>query len=74
VNANQRKVAQRAARAVEYVETAVEPRFQEHFVGAMGLPHGSEPFPHLEGIIPETSASDERSTRRRSRRSRRSQD
>jgi uncharacterized 2Fe-2S/4Fe-4S cluster protein (DUF4445 family) len=28
-------------RRVEKVETAVEPRFQEHFVNAMGIPHSS---------------------------------
>jgi uncharacterized 2Fe-2S/4Fe-4S cluster protein (DUF4445 family) len=32
---------------VEKVETAVEPRFQEHFVAAMGIPHGVEPYPEL---------------------------
>ncbi|MEJ2150716.1 MAG: ASKHA domain-containing protein [Chloroflexota bacterium] len=68
VNAAQREVARRAARAVEYVETAVEPHFQDYFVAAMGLPHGSEPFPHLAGIIPEASG-EERPARRRSRQS-----
>src|SRR5467141_3484393 len=29
------------------VETAVEPRFQEHFVHAMSIPHKTEPYPHL---------------------------
>jgi uncharacterized 2Fe-2S/4Fe-4S cluster protein (DUF4445 family) len=71
VNAAQREVARKAARAVEYVETAVEPRFQEHFVAAMGLPHGSDPFPHLAGMIPEAPP-EARSTRRRSRRRSRS--
>jgi len=32
---------------VEKIETATEPRFQEHFVGAMGLPHATDPFPRL---------------------------
>jgi uncharacterized 2Fe-2S/4Fe-4S cluster protein (DUF4445 family) len=68
VNAAQREVARQAARAVEYVETAVEPRFQDYFVAAMGLPHGSDPFPHLAGIIPEESE-EEQPARRRSRRS-----
>ena len=30
-------------RRVEKIETAIEPRFQEHFVGAMGIPHTTEP-------------------------------
>ena len=25
----------------------MEPRFQEHFVEAMALPHASAPYPHL---------------------------
>jgi uncharacterized 2Fe-2S/4Fe-4S cluster protein (DUF4445 family) len=38
-------------RRVEKLETAVEPRFQEHFVGAMGIPHTSDPFPRLGEVI-----------------------
>ncbi len=45
LNAEQRLVAQQAARAVEYVETASEPHFQDEFVAAMGLPHARDPFP-----------------------------
>jgi hypothetical protein len=29
------------------VETAIEPRFQEHFVAANAIPHATDPFPHL---------------------------
>ena len=32
---------------MEKIETAVEPRFQEHFVGAMGIPHATDPYPRL---------------------------
>jgi uncharacterized 2Fe-2S/4Fe-4S cluster protein (DUF4445 family) len=38
-------------RRIEKVETAVEPRFQEHFVAAMALPHASDPFPHLAAAV-----------------------
>ena len=38
-------------RRVEKLETAVEPRFQEHFVGAMGLPHTTDPFPRLGAVV-----------------------
>jgi uncharacterized 2Fe-2S/4Fe-4S cluster protein (DUF4445 family) len=38
-------------RRVEKLETAVEPRFQEHFVGAMGIPHTSDPIPRLGEVI-----------------------
>jgi uncharacterized 2Fe-2S/4Fe-4S cluster protein (DUF4445 family) len=54
LNVEQREVAERASRSVNYVETAVNPRFQDRFVGAMSLPHSSDPFPHLEGILPAT--------------------
>ena len=36
-----------AARWVTYIETAVEPSFQEEFVGALDIPHAVDPFPHL---------------------------
>jgi len=38
-------------RRVEKVETAVEPAFQAHFVGAMGIPHSVDPFPNLAAAI-----------------------
>nr|WP_245218454.1 ASKHA domain-containing protein [Rubellimicrobium aerolatum] len=39
------------------VETAIEPRFQEHFVAANAIPHASDPFPNLRGVVtlPEPS-------------------
>jgi uncharacterized 2Fe-2S/4Fe-4S cluster protein (DUF4445 family) len=45
-------------RRVEKVETAVEPRFQEHFVEAMALPHKSHKFPNLAKVVtlPEPKA------------------
>ena len=33
--------------AIEKVETAVEPRFQEHFVAALAIPHKTDGFPML---------------------------
>lgn len=70
LNVEQREVAAHAARAVEYVETAVEPGFQEHFVAAMALPHATDKFPHLAGIIPEKSGEEGVQTERRSARRR----
>jgi uncharacterized 2Fe-2S/4Fe-4S cluster protein (DUF4445 family) len=59
-------------RRVEKIETAVEPRFQEHFVGAMGIPHATDPYPRLAAAVdlpaPRAAARPERSAR--SRRSR----
>jgi uncharacterized 2Fe-2S/4Fe-4S cluster protein (DUF4445 family) len=57
---------------VEKLETAVEPRFQEHFVAAMGLPHTSDPFPRLAAEIElpagRASAGGDSGPRRRRRR------
>jgi uncharacterized 2Fe-2S/4Fe-4S cluster protein (DUF4445 family) len=38
-------------RRVEKLETAVEPRFQERFVDAMGIPHTTDAFPRLRAAI-----------------------
>jgi uncharacterized 2Fe-2S/4Fe-4S cluster protein (DUF4445 family) len=38
-------------RRVEKIETAVEPRFQEHFVEAMAFPHKTAAFPHLGAVV-----------------------
>ncbi len=51
-------------RGVEHVTIAVEASFQEEFVRAMALPHASDPFPHLERVLPRRAA------RRRRERSR----
>jgi uncharacterized 2Fe-2S/4Fe-4S cluster protein (DUF4445 family) len=57
-------------RRVEKIETATEPRFQEHFVGAMGIPHATDPFPRLGAHVrlPERAAPS--ATRRRRTRER----
>jgi uncharacterized 2Fe-2S/4Fe-4S cluster protein (DUF4445 family) len=38
---------ERVVRTVEKIETAVEPRFQEHFVDAMAIPHATAPATNL---------------------------
>ena len=38
-------------RRVEKIETAVEPRFQQHFVEAMAFPHKTAAFPHLAAAV-----------------------
>ena len=44
-------------RRIQKVETAIEPRFQEHFVAANALPHATDPFPELRAAVrlPEPS-------------------
>jgi uncharacterized 2Fe-2S/4Fe-4S cluster protein (DUF4445 family) len=68
-----RAEAARAARRVEYIETAIDPEFQTEFVGAMHLPHMSDTFPHLDelGILPARLASESAEDRRARRRERR---
>jgi len=39
-------------RQVEKIETAVESRFQAHFVEAMAFPHKTAEFPHLATVVP----------------------
>ena len=39
-------------RQVEKIETAVEPRFQAHFVEAMAFPHKTADFPNLATVVP----------------------
>jgi uncharacterized 2Fe-2S/4Fe-4S cluster protein (DUF4445 family) len=49
----------RAARAeiegnvarIHKIETAIEPRFQEHFVAANALPHAVDAFPELAQVV-----------------------
>ena len=62
-------------RRVEKIETAVEPRFQEHFVEAMAIPHRTAANPNLERVVtlpprPATAdrGADPRAERRRRRR------
>ncbi len=38
-------------RAIEKVETAVEPAFQRHFVDAMAIPHGTADYVHLPRAV-----------------------
>jgi len=56
-------------RLVEKVETAVEPKFQEHFVEAMAIPHRTASYPNLARAVdlptPPTESSRPAARRRR---------
>jgi uncharacterized 2Fe-2S/4Fe-4S cluster protein (DUF4445 family) len=52
LNQRARDEIERIVRAIEKVETAVEPRFQAHFVEAMGFPHTTAPYPKLRQSVP----------------------
>jgi len=53
LNRQARGEAERLAQWVEHVQIATDPAFQDTFVAALALPHASDPFPHLEGVLPE---------------------
>src|SRR5574341_719139 len=67
LNREQRAEAARIARSVIHVQTAVATDFQNQFVGAIAIPHATDPFPHLEGQLPKRpeGQSPRRSQRRR---------
>jgi uncharacterized 2Fe-2S/4Fe-4S cluster protein (DUF4445 family) len=47
-----RAEANELAREVEYVELTIEDNFQNEFMEALQVPHMTDPFPHLKGIVP----------------------
>ncbi len=51
LNVKKRVEANWCSRNVEYIELTVESSFQEEFMGAMQLPHMTDEFPHLKGIV-----------------------
>jgi uncharacterized 2Fe-2S/4Fe-4S cluster protein (DUF4445 family) len=51
LSAEARHEIERVVRTVEKIETAVEPRFQEHFVDAMAIPHATDPSPNLAAAV-----------------------
>ncbi|MDH3465392.1 MAG: ASKHA domain-containing protein [Gammaproteobacteria bacterium] len=48
---NTRPEIEQLVRTIEKVETAVEPRFQQHFVEAMAIPHKVAAYPNLSNHI-----------------------
>jgi uncharacterized 2Fe-2S/4Fe-4S cluster protein (DUF4445 family) len=53
LNVKKRVEANWCSRNVEYIELTVENTFQQEFMGAMQLPHMTDEFPHLEGLVSE---------------------
>ncbi|MEO0823792.1 MAG: ATP-binding protein, partial [Pseudomonadota bacterium] len=51
LNRAARRDIEAVVRRIEKVETAVEPRFQEHFVAAMAVPHKTAPYPKLADAV-----------------------
>ena len=73
VDSNAREEIEREIRRIEKIETAVESRFQEHFVEAMAIPHKSARFEQLAKAVSlparaDPAANSASSGRRRRRR------
>lgn len=74
LNRGYRREIEQTVRDIEKIETALEPKFQEHFVNAMALPNKVDPFPNLRAAVdlperkeaaPQEGAGGERRRRRR---------
>ncbi|MGA2343013.1 MAG: ASKHA domain-containing protein [Steroidobacteraceae bacterium] len=72
LDATSRGVIEALVRRIEKVETAIEPRFQHHFVEAMAIPHKSAPYTNLRKVVelpaPKESTSQSETRGRRPRR------
>jgi uncharacterized 2Fe-2S/4Fe-4S cluster protein (DUF4445 family) len=51
LDSRSRETIEALVRKVEKIETAIEPRFQEHFVEAMAIPHKTAHYPHLRKVV-----------------------
>ncbi len=51
LNQQARDEIERVVKTIEKIETAVEPKFQAHFVDAMGFPHTTAAFPNLAEAV-----------------------
>jgi uncharacterized 2Fe-2S/4Fe-4S cluster protein (DUF4445 family) len=51
LDSDSREIIEELVRRVEKIETAIEPRFQAHFVAAMGIPHSTEPYTQLRKAV-----------------------
>jgi uncharacterized 2Fe-2S/4Fe-4S cluster protein (DUF4445 family) len=46
-----RAAIEQLVQKVEKIETALEPKFQAHFVEAMAIPHKTAPYPNLSKVV-----------------------
>ncbi|PIB24862.1 drug:proton antiporter [Amylibacter kogurei] len=51
LNTDARRDIESVVRNIHKIETAIEPRFQEHFVNASAIPNSVEPFPILAEVV-----------------------
>ncbi|GAA3875490.1 ASKHA domain-containing protein [Celeribacter arenosi] len=52
INRGSRREVEALVSQITKIETALAPRFQEHFVAANGIPHASDPFAGLRAVVP----------------------
>ncbi|MEC8582531.1 MAG: ASKHA domain-containing protein [Pseudomonadota bacterium] len=50
-NVDARARIEKLVREITKVETAIEPKFQEHFVAANAIPHKTAPYPELQKVV-----------------------
>jgi uncharacterized 2Fe-2S/4Fe-4S cluster protein (DUF4445 family) len=50
-NIGARAAIEAQVKQIHKVETAIEPRFQEHFVNASAIPHATHTFPNLMQVV-----------------------
>ena len=62
------KAIAREVKKIEKIETATEPLFQEYFVGAMSIPHNSDPFDELSKVVKLPQKKTVKTTKKRRRR------
>ncbi|MDX3925258.1 MAG: ASKHA domain-containing protein [Shinella sp.] len=51
LNRGHRREIETTVSKIEKIETALEAKFQEHFVHAMALPNKADAFPHLASVV-----------------------
>jgi uncharacterized 2Fe-2S/4Fe-4S cluster protein (DUF4445 family) len=72
LDSTSRGIIEDLVRRIEKVETAIEPRFQHHFVEAMAIPHKTAAYTHLRKVVdlpaPKESSSQSETRGRRPRR------
>ena len=74
LNRAARREIEETVKDIHKIETAIEPKFQEHFVAATHIPNSADPFPLLNALVDlpdvsfNTGGDTERSGRRRRRR------
>jgi len=77
LNQQARDDIQTLVKQIEKIETAVEPKFQDHFIAAMAIPHKTAPSPNLSKVVslpdpPVAPSGDDDGRGRRRRRRKRS--